>query len=69
MDLEDPDMLSFNDLLNTFGYKQLVKCVTCILGHSIDLILTWEQDNLNMLNPALSQLLSNHFFCQKQFLT
>ena len=29
-DLEDPDKLSFNDLLNTFSYKQLVKCVTHI---------------------------------------
>ena len=61
-DLEDPDKLSFNDLLNTFGYKQLVKCVTHISRHSIDLILTREQDDLITLNPEQSQLLSDHYF-------
>ena len=50
-DLDDPDKISLNDLLNTFGYKQLVKCITQISGHTIDLILTREQDDLIMLNP------------------
>ena len=61
-DLEDPDMLSFDDLLNTFGYKQLVKCVTHISGHSIDLILTRQQDDLITLNPEQSQLISDYCF-------
>ena len=61
-DLEDTDKLSFSYLLNTFGYKQLVKCITHISGCSIDLILTREQDNLIMLNPEQSQLLSDHYF-------
>ena len=60
-DLEDPDKLSFNDLLNTSGYKQFVKCITHILD-TIDLILTREQYGLIMLNPEQSQLLSNHYF-------
>ena len=61
-DLEDPEKLSFDDLLNTFGYKQLVKCITHISGHTIDLILTREEDDLIMLNPQQSQLLSDHYF-------
>ena len=61
-DLDDPDKLSLDDLLNTFSYKQLVKCVTHISRHTIDLIPTKEQDDLIMLNPEQSQLLSNHYF-------
>ena len=60
-DLDDPDKLSLDDLLNTFSYKQLVKCVTHISRHSVDLILTREQDDLITLNPEQSQLLSNQF--------
>ena len=65
-DLEDPDKLSFDDLLNTFGYKQLVKCVTRISQHSIVLILTREQDDLITLNPEQSQL-SPIIILSKQF--
>ena len=61
-DLEDPYKLSLDDLLNTFSYKQLVKCITHISGHTIDLILTREQDDLIMLNPEQRQLLSHHYF-------
>ena len=46
--LDDPDKLSLDDLLNTFSYKQLVKCITHLSGHTIDLILTREQDDLIM---------------------
>ena len=61
-DLDDPDKLSLDDLLNTFGYKQLVKCITHISRHSIDLMLIREQDDLITLNPEQSQLISNHYF-------
>ena len=39
-----------------------MKCITHISGHSTDLILTREQDDLITLNPEQSQLLSNHYF-------
>ena len=61
-DLDGPDKLSLDDLLNAFSYKQLVKCVTLISRHSIYLILTREQDDFITLNPEQSQLLSNHYF-------
>ena len=45
-DIDNPDKLSLDDLLNTFGYKQLVKCITHISRHTTDLILTREQADL-----------------------
>ena len=39
-----------------------MKCVTHTSQHSIDLILTREQDDLITLNPEQSQLLSDHYF-------
>ena len=39
-----------------------MKCVRHISGHSIDLILTREKDDLITLNPELSQLISDYYF-------
>ena len=44
-----------------------MKCITHISGHTIELILTREQDDLITLNPQQSQLLSDHYFVRAIF--
>ena len=46
-DKEDLNKNAFNDLLNTFGLKQWVNCITNEAGHALDLIIMWTNRDLD----------------------
>ena len=63
---DDTDCRNMSDLLVSVGLKQHVLQPTHELGHTLDLIITRESDNIITGRPYSGELFSDHFpvFCQ-----
>ena len=61
-DVKDCENLAFQDLLQSFGLKQHVGCPTHQPGHTLDLIITKEDDTLCISNPVDKFYISDHIF-------
>ncbi len=55
---KDPESIKFNNCLETFGMKQHVQGPTHVAGHTLDVIITKDTDNIvsnvEVLDPGLS---------------
>ena len=57
---DDPDARTFLDLLASMGLKQHVDVPTHVSGHTLDLVITREQDPVISSVPVADQYLSDH---------
>ena len=51
-DVKDSENLAFQDLLQSFGLIQHMGCTTHQSGHTLDLIITKEEDTLCVSDPV-----------------
>ena len=61
-DVEDSENLAFQDLLQSFGHIKHVGCPTHLSGHTLDLNITREEDNLCVSDPVDKFYISDHSF-------
>jgi hypothetical protein len=66
-DLDDADARIFADLLESFGLVQHVNFTTHTSGHCLDLIITRSSNDIIVMSPRPSLLLSDHCFIQCTF--
>ena len=56
----DSDAMKFADILDSLGLIQHVTCPTHISGHTLDLIITRNEDNIIVSPPVCDTFLSDH---------
>ena len=56
----DSDAMKFADILDSLGLIQHVTCPTHISGHTLDLIITRNEDNIIVSPPVCDMFLSDH---------
>ena len=61
-DVKDSENLAFQVLLQLFGLIQCVGCSTHQSGHTLNLIITKEQDTLCVSDPVDKFYISDHSF-------
>ena len=59
-DANDPDACEFLDLLVSMGLKQHVKGSTHEAGHTLDLVITREHDDVIKSVPVIDRFISDH---------
>ena len=64
-DVKDSENLAFQDLLQSFGLKH-VGCPTQLSGHTLDLIITKEEDTLFVSDPVDKFYISDHSFVHSE---
>ena len=70
MDVGDsPDTKKFNDLLDCFNLKNHVSKSTHENGHTLDLIITRENDNIIVKQPDIMSFISDHAFVRAETTT
>ena len=52
----------FKEILDIFNLKQHVVIPTHMDGHTLDLIISRDDDQLNIAKPRADTLISDHFF-------
>ena len=57
-----PDTKSFMEILDTFGWQQLIREATHTLGHIHDLCITSDSGNLRLSTPTVDHFISDHVF-------
>ena len=65
-DVKDSEILAFKDLLQLFGLIQHVGCTTHQSGHTLDLIITKEDNNLCVSDPVDKFYISDHSFVHSE---
>ena len=56
----DSDAMKYADILDSLGLIQHVTCPTHISGHTLDLIITRNEDNIIVSPPVCDTFLSDH---------
>ena len=56
----DADTIRLKDLLNSMGLVQHAKRPTHIHGHTLELIITWQADNIVDSEPLSERYFSDH---------
>ena len=59
--LANSETVTFNDMLQSPGLIQHVHGATHYLGHTLDLIITRDTDNIICSEPKIDTLISDHF--------
>ena len=59
-DIKNVDVVTFLDVLESFGLQQHVTQPTHVLGHTLDLIISWYSDNLLKAPPVTYFFVSDH---------
>ena len=57
----DPYTRKFKELCEAFGLTQHIESATHVKGHTLDLILSRQNDNLVLNNPRVCDMISDHF--------
>ena len=65
-DIKYSKNLAFKDLLQSFGLIQHVGCPTYQSGHTLDLIITKEEDTLCVSDPVDKFYISDHSFVHSE---
>ena len=65
-DVKDSENLAFQGLLQSFGLIQHVGCPTHQSGHTLDLIITQEEDSLCVSDPVDKFYISDHSFVHSE---
>ena len=65
-DVKDSENLAFQDLLKSSGLIQYVGCLTHQSGHTLDFIITKEEDTLCISDPVDKFYISHHSFVHSE---